>query len=180
MKGIPVEAGCGPRHLDFYSSPPDRVDVYIVCEISNMIMVMSMTAGNADSFKLLQTISTLPLGTNSSTFTAAEIAVTPDGSFVYSSNRNNQKDIQSEKGNTIAAFRRQQSTGKLELPSFFPSGGKAPGFFGFSPDKAASLVVVTNVDSNLLTMHERDRTTGALAQIAQVTLKTPTMALFRY
>ncbi|EGG05922.1 uncharacterized protein MELLADRAFT_87619 [Melampsora larici-populina 98AG31] len=174
-KDFAVHAGCGPRHMDFFSGGKN-VQAYVICELSNELLVLDLTLESEATFKSKQKISTLPPKTNGTTMNAAEVAITPDGKFCYASNR--QKDPKGkDSDNTIAVFSRDES-GKLESAGFFPAGGKGPRYIGLSPDGDARLLVVTNEDSNLVTMHTRDKKTGALTQIAKSAQDKPTIALF--
>ncbi|KAH9825161.1 Lactonase, 7-bladed beta-propeller-domain-containing protein [Melampsora americana] len=174
-KDFAVHAGCGPRHMEFFSEGK-VVQAYLICELSNELLVLDLTLGSEATFKSKQKITTLPAKTNATTMNAAEVAISPDGKFCYASNR--QKDPKGKVAdNTIAVFSRDES-GKLKSSGFFPAGGKGPRYIGLSPDKDASLLVVANEESDLVTMHKRDKKTGALTQIAKSPQDKPTVALF--
>lgn len=172
---IPTEAGCGPRHLVFSPEKAKNQLFYLVCELSSKVLVMELTDKKAT---IKQKVSILPAGVaNPKTMNAAEIAITPDGKFLYTSNRQKDKAA-SAKENIISVFSREEA-GTLKAAGTFFSGGKGPRHFSFSPDKAASLVIVANQDSNLVCVHKRDPATGGLTQVAQTEVKGPAIALFK-
>jgi len=77
-----VSPGSGPRHFVFSH---DGKFVYVINEMGGTITVFSYAAKNA-AMSEVQTVSTLPKdfsGTN----TCAEIALHPNGKFLYGSNR---------------------------------------------------------------------------------------------
>jgi 6-phosphogluconolactonase len=80
---IPAVNGDGPRHIAFH---PDRLFAYVINEMGNSVDVWTYDAAKGDLDSLVQTVSTLPQGYNG-TSEAAEIVVSPDGRFLYASNR---------------------------------------------------------------------------------------------
>ncbi|KAI9608335.1 hypothetical protein KEM48_003268 [Puccinia striiformis f. sp. tritici PST-130] len=151
---------------------------YVVCELSNEVIVVELSDIQANTVSFKQVITTLPKGTNATNFFAAEVLITPDGKFLYVTNRQTTPDARVD-DNTFAIYARNQTDGTLIPFGFSPTGGRGSQNFAFSPDKAASLVVVTNKDSNLVTIHRRDPGSGALNQIASVPCLAPSVALFR-
>lgn len=168
--------GTGPRHVEFAPAAAGMLHVYVVLELSNEVAFFEMPDPSTATVFGKQTISTLPDNFNKTTMNAAEISLTPDGLFVYVTNR--QKDPSGNIGdNTFAVFPRDPSTGALKPPSFFPTGGRSPRHFSFSHDKNASMVAVANQDSNLVVLHKRNVTSGALTQVASIYAESPTIAL---
>lgn len=175
---IIVKPGCGPRHLEFAPGNQTPLRFYLLCELSSEIFLVEMPDVKGTSASVKQTLSALPAGANAKTFNAAEILITPDGKFLYATNR--QKDPAGRiDDNIFAVFSRNEANGELKNAGFFPTGGKGPRHFTFSPDKAASLVVVTNQDSNLVSVHRRNATSGALNEIASAPSESPAIALFK-
>jgi len=79
----PSEDGSGPRHFALH---PDRLRAYVINELTSTIDVYMYDYNKGLFTALVQSVSTLPnnyIGPNE----AAEIVVTPDGKFVYASNR---------------------------------------------------------------------------------------------
>jgi 6-phosphogluconolactonase (cycloisomerase 2 family) len=150
----------------------------MICELTNEILLIELPDIKPKTAALKQIMSTLPQGANPKTFNAAELLITPDGKFIYSLNQ--QKDPAGRvDDNTFAIYSRNDENDQLTPVGFVPSGGKGPRQFAFSPDKAASFIVVTCHESNLVTIHRRDATSGALNQVASVPSEGPEIALFR-
>ncbi|PLW16551.1 hypothetical protein PCASD_16867 [Puccinia coronata f. sp. avenae] len=175
---IRVKAGCGPRHLVFSPQKTDLVVFYLLCELSNDLFLIELTDVKSKG-KIKQTLNILPRGTNPSTFNAAEILITPDKKFLYTTTRQKDKNGKDD-DNIFSVFARDDTTGKLTPAGTFPTGGKGPRHFSFSPDPDASLVVVSNQDSNRVNFHKRDPKTGALTlQRTTFESKTPVFAVFQ-
>jgi 6-phosphogluconolactonase len=79
----PDMSGSGPRHIAFH---PDRLFAYVINELANTIDVFTYDSQAGQLTALVQSISTLPDGFSGSS-EAAEILVTPNGKYVYASNR---------------------------------------------------------------------------------------------
>ncbi len=137
--------GAGPRHLAFH--PSDKY-AYLMEELSGTVVVFNYANGK---LKALQRISSMPLG-DSSSAGSADIHVSPDGKFLYASNRAN--------ANTIVIFSISQKTGKL-LPAGHQSTlGKTPRNFNFDP--SGNFLLVANQNSDEIVVFKRDIKTGLL------------------
>jgi 6-phosphogluconolactonase len=77
-----VTPGSGPRHLAFH---PNGRFVFVINELSSTVTSFAWE-GAAGSLRSLGTVSTLPAGDTGENSTA-EIAVHPNGRFLYGSNR---------------------------------------------------------------------------------------------
>ncbi|KAG0144705.1 hypothetical protein CROQUDRAFT_46952 [Cronartium quercuum f. sp. fusiforme G11] len=176
---IIFKEGSGPRHLEFGRSNSGVLLIYVVLELSNELSIFEILPDSKKpKFIEKQTVSTLPKNSNKTSFNAAEVSITPDGKFVYVTNR--QKDPQGRlDDNTFAIFPRDSVTGLLKPPTFAPTGGKGPRQFSFSPDKIASFIMVACQDSNLVIVHRRNTTSGELSMMAAVPVEAPTMILLR-
>ncbi|KAF1330766.1 hypothetical protein FI667_g4811, partial [Globisporangium splendens] len=110
--------GSGPRHMDIH---PSGKIAYVVDELSNTIGVFPLNAKDKSLPKTaIQNISTLPTGFNG-TSSSADIHVSADGKFVYSSNRGH---------NSIAIFKvKSQKDGKLEWVGSESTRGELPRSF---------------------------------------------------
>ncbi|PRP84940.1 hypothetical protein PROFUN_07594 [Planoprotostelium fungivorum] len=103
--------GSGPRHIAF--SPKGQY-AYVVTELGCTVMVFNYAEG---VLQLVQTISTVPSGTNG--VLAGEIRVHPSGNFVYVSNRWSNT-------NNIAVFSVDPNNGNLRIVNWMASGGTSP------------------------------------------------------
>lgn len=147
--GIPyveVEPGAGPRHFDF---SPNNKYAYLMEEMSGSISAYRYKGkGQLD---LIQNISALPpdfIGTVGS----ADIHVSPDGKFLYASNRG--------ESNTIAIFAINQQSGELVPVGHQSTLGKTPRNFNFDP--SGNFLLAANQDSDDIVIFKRDKETGLL------------------
>jgi 6-phosphogluconolactonase len=134
----------GPRHIVAHPILPI---LYILTELSCEVLVLTKNEG---CFELIQTIGTLPAGEDQIKSGAA-IRISPDGKFLYASNRGHDSI-------TVFAI---HSDGRLIFFQNISSYGKNPRDFNLSPD--GRFVVVANLSSDSLTLFERDEEKGILA-----------------
>ncbi len=137
--------GAGPRHLTFH---PRGKWVYVINELLNSVTVF---AYDADSGALTekQTISTLP-GDFKGTSYCADVKVTPDGRYLYGTNRGH---------DSIAAYRVGED-GRLSLIAIEPSRGKGPQNLAITPD--GGWLLCANMPGNNLAVFRIDPKTGGL------------------
>lgn len=156
-------AGVGPRHAKFSA---DGRHFYVLNELIGSVCVFDCVPASG-ALTLKQTISTLPAdfrGENGS----AEIRISPDGRFVYASNRG---------PDSIAVFARDAKAGTLTLVEIVPSGGKHPRNFALSPD--GRWLVCANRDTDNLVVFAVDPATGRLTRTAHAaTIARPVCVLF--
>jgi 6-phosphogluconolactonase len=150
---VQTRPGAGPRHLAFH--PNGRV-VYVINELDSTMSVYSYDAERGQLAEL-QALSTLPPGYSGVTWTA-EVCVSPDGAFVYGSNRGH---------DSIAIFAVDAATGLLTYAGCEPSGGKIPRNFTLSAD--GKLMLVANQDSDNIVAFAVDKATGLLTPTGAVT-----------
>jgi 6-phosphogluconolactonase len=139
--------GAGPRHLTFH---PDGTFAYLVNELN----------GTVDAFRYedkalnhIQNISTLPEGYKGSV-AAADIHVSPDGNFLYASNR---EDL-----NNIVIYEIDQKEGTLTNVGQHTSGGVHPRNFMIDPTGRYLLVANRNTDN--IVVFKRNQETGLLSE----------------
>ncbi len=138
-----IEPGSGPRHLTFSA---DGKFAYLINEISGTVTAFSYRNGELQQ---IQTAVSDTLGTGGS----ADIHISPDGRFLYSSNR-----LQAD---GIAIFRRDTETGMLtRLGHQFT--GVHPRNFILTPNGKYLLVACR--DSNVVQIFLRDKETGLLTE----------------
>ncbi len=143
-----LPTGAGPRHLAFH---PSGRFAYILGELRSEITVAAWDFA-AGRLTPGQVIPTVPAGV---TNFPAEIAVSPDGRFVYASNRGE---------NTIATFTTHDGGRRLTFAGKTPTGGDWPRHFTLSPD--GRWVYVSNQRSNTVNWLPRDPGTGRLGASA--------------
>jgi 6-phosphogluconolactonase len=146
--------GVGPRHIAFH---PNGRWVYSINEIDSTIdhFLWSTTSSRTDPQGLLvntgQFVKTIAPGFPAAKNTAAEVAVTNDGKFLYASNRGE---------DSLVVFSIEDD-GKLTLLERIACGGKTPRHFTLSPD--GRWILCGNQDSATVTVFRRDGATGRLA-----------------
>jgi 6-phosphogluconolactonase len=99
----------------------------------------------------LQTLSTLPTG-YAGTNSCADIHISPDGNFLYASNRGH---------DSIVSYRIEPKTGSLQLIEHVPTGGKTPRNFAIDP--SGSYLLAANQRSDSIVVFGIDRRTGKLS-----------------
>jgi 6-phosphogluconolactonase len=137
---VKIQQGYGPRHTAF---APGKPFVYAINELSGMVDAFRYINGK---FTFLQAISSHPAG-YTGTIGSADIHVSPDGKFLYASNRGD--------ANNIAVFSIDAATGKLTWKGVAPSGGNTPRNFMIDPtghwllaaNQNASNVVIFKIDT---------------------------------
>jgi 6-phosphogluconolactonase len=142
---VKLEEGSGPRHFEFH---PSGKWAYLVQELSGTV-----TAFNYDNGKLspVQTISCLPAGFNQY-FSSADIHVSRDGKFLYTSTRDSL--------NSIAIFKVDAKTGMLTLVGQQSTLGKTPRNFNFDP--SGNFLLAANQNSDNIVVFRIDKKTGLL------------------
>ncbi len=138
--------GAGPRHLSFN---PDGTYIYSLEELSSTIAVLRVDK-NTGALEQVQRVSMLPDDFDGFN-TAADIHVTPDGKFLYASNRGH---------DSLVIFAIDESTGELSLAGHESTIGAHPR--NFMVDASGEFVFVANRDSNHIVVFRRDSLTGAL------------------
>ena len=137
--------GSGPRHFTFH---PNNKYAYLIEELSGTVETFQYNNG---SLKNIQRISTMPAG-DTSFAGSADIHVSPDGRFLYASNRST--------ANTIAIFKINQQNGKLTFVAHQSTMGQTPRNFNFDP--TGNFLLVGNQNSDQVVILKRDKITGLL------------------
>ena len=147
MPFIKTEPGSGPRHLEFH---PNQKFMYLIEELKGMVVGYKYENGK---YSLLQQISSHPddfTGVKGS----ADIHISPDGKFLYASNRGD--------ANSIAIFSIDKKTGKLKSVGFQSTNGKTPRNFIIDP--SGGYLLVANQQSDNIVIFKRDPITGLLTE----------------
>jgi len=138
--------GSGPRHLVFH---PTNKFAYVSNELNNTVTAFIYNEQTGE-FQPLQHLSTLPEGAAVQDNTAADIRVTPCGRYLYVSNRGH---------NSIAAFRIDQDSGKLEVIDWAETLGATPRNFNLLP---GGYLIAANQDGGNLVSFAIDGDSGRL------------------
>ncbi len=110
---IAAAPGAGPRHLAF---TPSGDALFVINELNSTIASYAWDAARGTLERLGDPVSTLPAGFTGENITA-EIAVHPNGEFLYGSNRGHDSlaifRIGSEPGSPPSASRASGSTARM-------------------------------------------------------------------
>jgi len=142
---LDTKKGSGPRHFAFHPILPE---VYFVNEKDSTVSVFEKDEITGKLIHL-QTIDTLPKNYQGPN-TCADIHVTPNGKFVYASNRGH---------NSIAGYRVDAGSGKLEAIEQMVTE-KTPRAFNIDP--TGKFMVVAGQDSGRIAVFKIDNQTGKL------------------
>jgi 6-phosphogluconolactonase len=151
-----VNPGAGPRHLAFH---PNGKFAYVLTELEDSVTAFAYKASNG-SLSPLQTVSALSILRKDykGPKEAAEIAVHPNGKFLYASNR---AGI-----DTISAFSINPTKGTLSLRDEYPTMGKTPRNFAIDP--TGKFLLAANQESSNIVVFRIDSATGALAPTGEI------------
>ncbi len=145
--GVPaafkVADGSGPRHLEFH---PNGKFAYLINEMSGAVGVFYYDRHKGDLIQT-QSIQADTLNAKGS----GDIHVTPDGKFLYASNR--------LKGDGLAIFSINQNDGKLTRAGYQETGIH-PRNFVITPN--GKFLLVASRDNNVIQVFLIDRNTGLL------------------
>jgi 6-phosphogluconolactonase (cycloisomerase 2 family) len=159
MKPFKLTDGSGPRHITFH---PSGKYMYVINELSGMIECFLYNDGELQS---LQTIQADTAGGRAS----ADIGITPNGKFLYASNRN--------KNDGIAIFSINEADGTLTKTGYQQTG-KHPRNFVISPN--GKYLLVANLNSSLVEVFEIDQTTGMLRNTGKDIKDVDTPVLLKF
>ena len=152
-----VPPGGGPRH---FTIAPNNRHAYVINEMGNTITAFRY---DAERGLLLEqgTVPTLPAEFDGVTHTA-DLCLTPDGRFLYGSNRGH---------NSIAMFTVDAESGALTPNGIQPSGGPVPQNLTMSAD--GRLLFVANSESNKISAFRIDGSTGKLSPASETEVPSP-------
>ncbi|TRX62984.1 lactonase family protein [Carboxylicivirga sp. M1479] len=160
MDSLKMEAGAGPRHLTMH---PKKEILYVINELNSTVSVVSKKDGK---WRLHSSLSTLPEGYAQDSY-CADIHISPDGRFLYASNRGH---------NSLAIYQVSNSGLELSLLGHEAVRGEWPRNFALTKDGA--FLVVANQHSNNLVAFKRDENTGLLLFKSQIKAFSPVCVLF--
>lgn len=141
---VTVESGSGPRHLTFSK---DGKFVYLLQELNGALSVFNFANGQLHKIQETNILAKDFKGN----FTGADIHISPDGKFLYASNRG--------EANTISIFKILKN-GQLQTQSVVSSLGKGPRNFVIDP--TGKFLLVAHQYSNEVVVFKRDTVSGAI------------------
>jgi 6-phosphogluconolactonase len=159
---VQMASGAGPRQVVFHPLQPWA---YVICEYASVVVVLRYDAAFR-AVNTVQSISSLPqdfVGVN----TGADVRVSPDGRFLYASNRGHDSIV-------VYAIARD---GTLRLIGHESSGGQDPRCFTIHAD--GHLLLVANQTSSVVREFTLDAETGGFSG-ARVVLSVPSPVFVQY
>jgi 6-phosphogluconolactonase len=158
-----LTAGLGPRHIVFH---PKLSVGYVTNELASSVTLVHIdkTKGELTQGAVYSSIPADYDGYNDS----ADLHLSPDGKFLYSSNRGHQ---------SIAVFKVDEETGELESVQHAGCGGEQPRNFGITPD--GRFVLVANQKSGTIVVFARNEESGKLTPAGQE-LELPAPVCIRF
>jgi 6-phosphogluconolactonase len=159
---IKIAPGSGPRHMAIH---PNGKMLFVANELNSTVTVVQMLENG--SFRIQETASSLPadfLKTN----TCADIHLSPEGNFLYVSNRGM---------NSIAIFSVQEKESKIKLIGYEDTKGEMPRNFTLTPD--GDYLLVANQNTNNIVAFKRNAETGLLTYTDQINAYKPVCLLFK-
>ncbi len=160
---VRMPPGAGPRHLTFH---PNGEHVYVINELANSVTHFKYDPQAGLLFEH-DTISTLPEDFTGESY-CADLKITPDGSFLYGTNRGH---------DSIAAYRISDN-GHLTRLNITPSGGKGPQNLAITPD--GTLLLCANMPGNNITTFRIDPATGLIKPVGEpLAITSPSCIMLR-
>ena len=159
---IKMASGSGPRHMVIH---PNNKLLFVVNELNSTVSVVHLLENG--SFKIGETVSILPVGFSKPN-TGADIHLSPDGNFLYVSNRGM---------NSIAIFAVQQKESKIRLLGQEDTRGEMPRNFTLTPN--GEYLLVANQNSDNIVAFKRNSETGLLTFTDQINAFKPVCLLFK-
>ncbi|MGA2128544.1 MAG: beta-propeller fold lactonase family protein, partial [Xanthobacteraceae bacterium] len=144
--------GAGPRHLAFHPTLPI---VWVLNELDSTTATYRWDAERG-TLAPIQVITTLPPDFTGSS-TTAEIAVSPDGRFVYGSNRGH---------DSVTMYAANGTDGTLTAIGWQPTQGRGPRFIGLDP--AGRFLNAANEQGDSIVTFRVNAGSGKLAPTGQV------------
>lgn len=161
---VELPAGTGPRHVAFH---PSGRFVFAIGELGNTLTVCRVDQKTSDIVPL-QHLSTLSPEFSGESY-AADVVIRPDGDFLYGTNRGD---------DSVAIFRVDGESGRLETVGVTPSGGQFPRTAAIDP--TGRHLIVGNQKSESLHVFRIDSKDGTLAPHGEpISVRTPVCVKFR-
>lgn len=147
---VKLVAGSGPRHFVFH---PNQRYAYCIEELSGMVSVYSYHQGKLDSIQRIFSYSK-----KQETYGSSDIHISPDGRFLYASNRWTNE-------NTISIFSIHPKNGKLSLIAHQSTYGEHPR--NFTIDPSGNFLLVANQFTSNIVIFKRYKKSGRLKKMKQ-------------
>lgn len=143
--------GSGPRHFTFH---PNGKFAYCIEELAGAVSVYHYENGDLEPIQWIETHSEK----YKEGFESSDIHISPDGKFLYASNRGSE--------NNIAIFA-IQTDGKLHSIGYQSTLGKHPRTFAI--DQTGKFLIVANTKTSDVFVFSRNMETGLLKKVGRKT-----------
>jgi 6-phosphogluconolactonase len=140
----PTTLGSGPRHFAFHSNGKFA---YCIEELTGTVSTYKYENGKLDSIQRIAAHA----DAFTDGFNSGDIHISPDGRFLYASNRGEE--------NNIAIFS-IENDGTLKTVGYQPTFGRTPRIFTI--DSKGKFVIVANQSTGNVVVFKRDSVTGLL------------------
>jgi 6-phosphogluconolactonase len=155
--------GAGPRHLTFH---PQKPWMYVINEMANSVTLFDHDA-ESGGLKERQTISTLPDDFKGTSY-CADLKITPDGRFLYGTNR----------GHDSIACYKIGDDGQLTLLAIESSLGAGPQNLAITA--GGDMLLCANMPGNNVALFRIDPTSGKLTSLGEpVKVTSPSCIILR-
>ena len=155
--------GAGPRHVALH---PDGELLFLMNELDSTVSSFRLDRASG---VLTQLDAQLAVPAEAqATNHCADIQISPDGRFIYGSNRGH---------DSVSCFAVDASSGKLSLVGFFPCGGSTPRNLAITP--SGRYLFSANQNADRVSIFFRDAETGKLADTGRaIEVGTPMCVKF--
>ncbi len=150
QEAVTTASGAGPRHMAFH--PNDKF-AYCVNELDGTVDVFAISE-NGGKYTLVQTLDAMPadfIGTR----WAADIHLTPDGRFLYTSDRT---------ASILTIFSVSEDDGKIALVGHHATEAQPR---GFNIDHSGRFVISAGQKSGHIGVYQIDQNSGELTTLAR-------------
>lgn len=158
LKSFKVADGSGPRHFVFH---PNNKYMYLITELAGTVVGFNYNDGELKEFQTIQADTLNAKG-------SADIGITPNGKFLYASNR--------LQGDGIAIFSINEENGMLAKAGYQETGIH-PRNFVITPN--GKYLLSASRDNSIIEIFEINETTGLLKNIDKnIEVDTPVCLKF--
>ncbi|WP_236840096.1 6-phosphogluconolactonase [Blochmannia endosymbiont of Camponotus nipponensis] len=148
---IKANVGSGPRHMSFYNFGGYA---YVINELTSTVNVIKYN--NFQTIpSIIQTLSIIPKNINTTRCWAADIHITPNGRWLYCSDRAT---------NIISYLEISKTTKKLKLIGYQPTEEQPR---GFAIDYQGEFLIVAGQKSNFISLYSINPNNGAITFLSR-------------
>ncbi|HEB0105687.1 TPA: 6-phosphogluconolactonase, partial [Serratia marcescens] len=150
QEAVATAAGAGPRHMAFHHN--DKF-AYCVNELDGTVDVLAISE-NGGKYTVTQTLDIMPADFDGTRW-AADIHITPNGRFLYTSDRT---------ASILTIFSVSADGGTLSVVGYHPTEAQPR---GFNIDHSGRFVISSGQKSDHIAVHEIDQASGKLTTLAR-------------